>query len=639
MADMSYLDKLADLSKLSDAEIAELRKNILSTFAEADTNDDLDAMAAAADALDQVRDAMAQRKGTATPNTETLGGQDNVPTDTGADTQPVAASADEGETAPTEVPVTASAPDPDPVPDPETDPEADTADGEAGEDEPAEEGAADETDAADTADTADAGDGVTAAGLPAALKDHQFKKKGDAPPAEGSVAEEDTESKKKEDEEDGMTAASSTTEESTVAVEQTDIPEDRRPLVATSVTTVLAGADIPQRAAGSEFTSYDEVSEAFVNRLQTLRSSRGGDGDKIVVASVQSTVDPSRELFPGDDASNARKIDEITRGMQQVERTALVASGGYCAPLETRYDIFGIGVTDRPVRDSLAGFQATRGGIRYVQPPVLASFSGAVGLWTAANDASPSSPATKPFMTAACQQEVTVTADAVTLEIQFGNLMTRAYPELVARNNELGLIYQARFAEQTLLSKISALSTAVSATWQLGTALDLLNSIGRLASAYRTRHRLQPDVPLRVLAPAWGLDGMREDLVRGHPSSDPEEGIVWADALINTALAARNINITWHLDDSNYTGAQNAGTINDFPATIRYWLFAEGTFLFLDGGTLDLGIVRDSALVGTNDYRMFVETFEGLAKVGVESIQATVTTHITGASVGTITPS
>jgi len=71
--------------------------------------------------------------------------------------------------------------------------------------------------------------------------------------------------------------------------------------------------------------------------------------------------------------------------------------------------------------------------------------------------------------------------------------------------------------------------------------------------------------------------------------------------------------------------------MNEFKDTFVWYLFAEGTFLFLDGGTLDLGIIRDSTLVGTNDYKMFVETFEGIAKVGVESVQVTSTIQINGA--------
>ena len=45
---------------------------------------------------------------------------------------------------------------------------------------------------------------------------------------------------------------------------------------------------------------------------------------------------------------------------------------------------------------------------------------------------------------------------------------------------------------------------------------------------------------------------------------------------------------------------------------------------------MDLGIIRDSTLVGTNDYKMFVETFEGIAFVGVESLAVTSTIAVNG---------
>jgi hypothetical protein len=70
--------------------------------------------------------------------------------------------------------------------------------------------------------------------------------------------------------------------------------------------------------------------------------------------------------------------------------------------------------------------------------------------------------------------------------------------------------------------------------------------------------------------------------------------------------------------------------MNEFPDQFVWYLFAEGSFLFLDGGTLDLGVIRDSTLVGTNDYKMFVETFENVALVGVESLQVTSTINVNG---------
>lgn len=62
-----------------------------------------------------------------------------------------------------------------------------------------------------------------------------------------------------------------------------------------------------------------------------------------------------------------------------------------------------------------------------------------------------------------------------------------------------------------------------------------------------------------------------------------------------------------------------------FPSTMVWYLFAPGTFLFLDGGTLDFGLVRDSTLNTRNDYRIMVESFEKLAYVGLESLEVTQT--------------
>jgi hypothetical protein len=105
---------------------------------------------------------------------------------------------------------------------------------------------------------------------------------------------------------------------------------------------------------------------------------------------------------------------------------------------------------------------------------------------------------------------------------------------------------------------------------------------------------------------------------------------------IDGYLSALNVTVVPYMDSNTSSNtlltAQAAGTLNQFPNTLVWYLFAEGTFIFLDGGTLDLGIVRDSTLVGTNDYLMFLETFENVAKVGVESLAITSTININGAA-------
>ena len=404
-----------------------------------------------------------------------------------------------------------------------------------------------------------------------------------------------------------------------------EVPADRRPTsrISAAPVAITAGADIPGYTAGSSISSMAEVAEAMAKRLHGLRRVNGGDGEQHIVASI-STQFPEERTLNQDAQANWDKVQAV------VGPEALVAAGGHQAPFEVKYDIFGIGSAVRPVRDSLPRFQADRGGIRYITPPVLSSYAGAVGVWTAANDSAETpSPASKLSLTVAAASETTVSTDAVTLQLQFGNLLSRAYPELIARHNELGLIQHAREAEGNLMAKIGAASTAVTSTSVIGMGRDFLVQLGRAAAAYRSRHRLDADAPLRAIIPAWVKDAMAADLTIAMPG----DSTLNAYAEIDAYIASRGIITTYALDTAggaSYFSAQSSGAMNEFPDTFVWYLFSEGSFLFLDGGTLDLGVIRDSTLVGTNDYKMFVETFENVALVGVESLQVTSTINVNG---------
>lgn len=420
-----------------------------------------------------------------------------------------------------------------------------------------------------------------------------------------------------------MTAAASDSQDVTP-----EVPADRRPTSATSAipVAITAGADIPGVTAGSDLSNMSDVADAFAKRLHGLRRVNGGDGEQHIIASF-STQYPEAFQLGTDAEANMNKINEA------VTPAALTASGSYQSPFSTRYEIFGIGSNVRPVRDSLPSFQADRGGIRYIVPPVLSSYDNAVGVWTTALDTayvtnSATSSATKANLVVTAASETTAVADAITLQMQFGNLATRAYPELIARHNELGLIQHAREAEQNTLSAISTGSTAVTSTSVLGVAVDFLLQVGRAASGYRTRHRMDDLAPLRLIAPSWVKAAIRADFGLEMPG-DGARAVTDGD--IEALLRARGINVTWQIDDTTFGAAQTSGAMNEFSDTFVWYLFAEGTFLFLDGGTLDIGVIRDSTLVGTNDYKMFVETFEGIAKVGVESIKVTSTIQVNGA--------
>lgn len=444
----------------------------------------------------------------------------------------------------------------------------------------------------------------------------------------------------------------------TAAAEQgpeVQAPSDRRPKVeersvATASVAIVAGADIPGVSAGSELPNMRAIAEAMTQRLHGMRRTSGGDGEQHTVASIVASFPEDRQLRSGAPEENAQKIDAVASPQ------AITAAGGYCAPVEVLYDIVGYGVTDRPVRDSLATFQADRGGIMWTTGPKLGDLDAAVSIWTKADDESATDGTpTKPCLRIVCGTPQTTYLDAVPVCLTIGNLMTRAYPELVQANNDLALVTQARLAEQRLLTKIGAASTDVTAASYLGAARDFLNQVDRAAVAYRNRRRMAPGETLRVIAPEWLAHLIRSDLVNEMPGNGRDENFALAASKLNSWFSVRNINVTWTIDgeaavaDPDGTGplvaspaqifgAQAAGALLDYPSSVVWYLFAEGTFLFLDGGTLDLGLVRDSTLNATNDYKMFVETFEGLAMRGHESLRVVSPLNDSGAVAGTVTP-
>jgi len=416
-----------------------------------------------------------------------------------------------------------------------------------------------------------------------------------------------------------------------------EAPEELRPTIKAAAPVVItAGADLPGITAGSELSSIKDVAQAILTRKHGMGRTSGGDGEQHSVAQFSTTFPSERYLSTNDIEGNRSKVNAV------VSPEAILAAGGLTAPVETSYDIFELGETSvRPVKDALAVFGADRGGIRFMTPPVLADLEGAVSVWTMQDDIDASTPEApnpvKPCLRVAAGVEVTVYTDAIPLCLTFGNLGARAYPELVERHIQLGMVQHARFSEIRLLTRIGALSTPVTAPSQLGAARDIFVQLEQAASAYRSRYRLDPKAPLRVLFPEWFKNALRADLTKQLPGDGRDGTFNLAEAEINKWFSTRNINVSWFLDGETgqIFGAQNAGALLGFPSNVIWYLFSEGTFLFLDGGTLDLGLVRDSTLNGTNDYKIFLENFEGVAKVGVESLRVTSALAIKGSSSGT----
>lgn len=420
-----------------------------------------------------------------------------------------------------------------------------------------------------------------------------------------------------------------------------------RPSVAIS-----AAADVSGFSAGQTLTRR-QLGEAFANRWQAIRRAGGGGGELVHVASLSSQAPDARRLRANDPDGNTGRIEA-----QNPQRALTAAAGGLCAPFTPDYSIDVVGSTARPVRDALQGFQADRGGIMF-RPNLDASAitDTASGVWTSANDlavGTGSPPSAKPFAVVDCPSMIQAQVEAETFQLEFSNVTARFDPESTAANVQAALVAHARWSENRLLAKLAAASTTVTYDQRLGATRDFLAMLDQTIAYYRSLHRLESTATLRMILPGWVLAMFRVDLLRALHNSNMDYFAV-ADSKIMSWFAARGVNITWHLDgtvaDVAASGGAPAvarqqygpklaanGVIPGFPNQVSALLFLEGEWLHLDGGSLDLGLVRDSTLIGMNRYRMFSEEWIGTAFRGIESLRIVATVQPNGASSGTVTP-
>lgn len=382
---------------------------------------------------------------------------------------------------------------------------------------------------------------------------------------------------------------------------------------------------------GREITTLADLADEFAAAQQELSNyGRATTHERHRVATLRGEYPPDRVLSEGDTHGNNALVASAVSETQALVASALgdgamVASGGWCAPPDARYDQLVVAVDSRPVRDALVNFGADRGSVSFSPPPRLSDVVDGVGVWTNAVDTNPGE-ATKNIVTATCPTVTTVALDAVTQALKTGNFSARAYPERFNALLQVLGAQHARTAEANLLDKIGAGSTPVTSVKMLGLVRDVLANMSQAAAAYRSRNRMAPDAALQVLVPAWVRDAIRADLARQQPGDD---ALTVADSEIAGYLAAAHLAPSWYLDSETGAGqvfgAQGPTDLRNWPTTVVWYLFAPGSWLFLDAGTLDLGIVRDSVLNATNDLEYFSESFESAAFVGLESLKVTST--------------
>lgn len=339
------------------------------------------------------------------------------------------------------------------------------------------------------------------------------------------------------------------------------------------------------------------------------------------------------EVVPADAEENFSLLRDLRQN-----QAALVAAAACCAPFTPLYDFFRLAEPQNPVEESLPAILAPRGGIRFIRGECdLADAVAAIGA-TACTDVSP---ATKPCVRVECPVIDEVSVTAISQCMFFNNLQYRVFPEQVENFLEdVGVAFAAR-KETFYLDCINSKSTSVSSTIPYGAARALFFDFTLAATAYRKRQGMRRDSMLSLLLPDWTLDLIRSDM-----ANDANLGLsMWdvTDAMVIAGLRGRGLDPTWYNDTAaglgqKFATPQAAGALNKYPTNVVSYLFAPGSFARLDGGTLDVGLVRDSTLNRSNELQLFMEEWLACTFLGCESVKLVSTICPNGAAPALVTP-
>ena len=409
---------------------------------------------------------------------------------------------------------------------------------------------------------------------------------------------------------------------------------ERRKQVEAQGAPLVAAAGLQEVRAGAVMDRKTLASAMKITATRRGKPSKSSSGveERILVAAAQFPFPEERTLVPGDYETNADKIQAVVPdyipGLNgrwgRNNPQALVASGGLCAPLEPIYRMPNFASQARPVRDFLPSFRADRGGVNVPTATYIADITTAITVIDEAEDALGGTFATKSCQDMSCPAYTETAVTIISHCREYGNLNAMAWPEKISHENDLTMAAHARTAETYLLDRIKAESLSVTQA-SLGTQINAFASIvyalTRAAASIRYNLRMAPGAQFQALAPAWLGDLLAADNAQWQLNGQQ------AQAALTAMLGRYGVSISYYLDSpstgtSQAFSAEVAATaIDDFPDDVQIGLFPVGAFIHVDSGSLELGLVRDSTLNSTNDFQIFGETFENVARLA--PLQAT----------------
>lgn len=392
-------------------------------------------------------------------------------------------------------------------------------------------------------------------------------------------------------------------------------PQPEAPAQVDAPVVITAAADIPGVPTGAEMT-VSAVARAMHDKARALSNG----SPRVPIARFTLPYSQDRKLG-ADLAFNMDVLDRV-RAPQ-----ALVAAGGWCAPSQNLYTLFGIEAGDGLL--DLPAVQVTRGGLNVPDFLGINDAAGALWTWTEADDIAAHDPENpegiKPCLRIPCPGFTDYRLVAEGLCITNGNLTDRAFPELTSRFVALALNAHLHRLSGAMIADISGSATGVTvAAYPTSAAGSVLNAIDLQVEDYRSQYRMAVGAVLEAIFPLWTKALIRADLAM----RTGVELTNVTDAVVDAHFAARKVRAQFVHD---YQPLYGIAARTAWPTTLDFLLYPAGGYVLGDGGTIDLGIVRDSVLNATNDYTAaWTEQLYLVAQLGPNAREVTVNFDVDG---------
>lgn len=327
-----------------------------------------------------------------------------------------------------------------------------------------------------------------------------------------------------------------------------------------------------------------------------------------------------RDLGDGDEAA---QVLDYARNESRLDGNSLVASGGWCAPSETMYDI--LELEGRQGMFDLPSVKVERGGFRYTKGPTFADLynmnagfffdeaTDIAGTYGGPDD-------TKPCVKVDCPSFEEVRLEVAGLCITAGLLQLKGYPEYIERVIRGLIVAHDHRMSAKRLKDVYDGSTAITMPTDKGAVAPLLSAIELQAQHIRYLHRLDDSASIEVVLPEWIRGALRAELSR----RDGLDVFNVQDSMLEGWMKMRGIapQFVRNWQDLN---AYPATGMTGWPDKVELLMYPAGTWVYGSSEIITVSDLYDSVNLGKNNYTaLFTEESYLVAKMGHESRRLTV---------------